>query len=165
MKIMMMFYLIIFCCSCFAGVPRSRIIQKINPQKLHLLDVMKEGGGRFSVIDSDCVIISEKNELLIIKNDSIIRRIKCPGEIAFFDINPHGNGIIVNDSILYCMRNFQVIATVFKPFVAEINNDFIESVTMINLAVPILCNVTLCCPENQFFFLPLSHHISTTGAQ
>jgi hypothetical protein len=64
--------------------------------------------------------------LLIIKNNAIAQRIRCPSEISTFDINKYGNGVIVSqgftsDIILYKVKNFQVLPHPIKATLPGVN--------------------------------------------
>ncbi len=87
------------CTPTMAERLESRILMSLNPEKLHLNDTMEEGGGTFSVIRGDTVILAEGDELLLIHNQKVCRKIKLPLQIVNFDFNWNGDGVVVCDSL------------------------------------------------------------------
>lgn len=79
---------------------QGRVIAKINPKTLKLTDVLEEGNGTFSVLDNNRIVLSLANGLHIIKNGAIEKNLDVPKVVATFDINKHGNGIIVCDTLV-----------------------------------------------------------------
>jgi hypothetical protein len=77
----------------------SRLLMSLNPTDLNLNDTMEEGGGVFAVIHGDTVVLAEGNELLLIHNQNICRKIKCPLQIVDFDFNWNGDGVVHCDSL------------------------------------------------------------------
>lgn len=97
---------------CFAGNQKSNVIANINVAKIHLSSVLLDGHGTYSIVDDEGVILAEGKNLLIIKNNIITKKIKCPSDISTFDINKHGNGAIVSGSrsntIMYRVKGFHL---------------------------------------------------------
>ena len=87
------------CTPTMAERLESRILMSLNPEKLHLNDTIEEGGGTFSVIRGDTVILAEGDELLLIHNQKVCRKIKLPLQIVSFDFNWNGDGVVVCDSL------------------------------------------------------------------
>ncbi|MGB5106228.1 MAG: hypothetical protein WBP42_05885 [Candidatus Zixiibacteriota bacterium] len=77
----------------------SRILMSLNPEKLQLNDTMEEGGGTFAVIRGDTVVLAEDDELLLIHNQNVCRKIKLPLQIVGFDFNWNGDGVVLCDSL------------------------------------------------------------------
>jgi hypothetical protein len=86
---------LLLCLSSPAQSQEGRVVMDIDPKALKLAQVMEEGGGTYSVLDSNCIVVHQEKELLIIRNGAIERRIKSPSHVSTFDINKRGNGVIV----------------------------------------------------------------------
>jgi hypothetical protein len=113
-KIMLLVAILFVGTNCFAENQKGLIIATINTEKLHLPSVLEDGRGTYSVIDNNRVVVAKENELLIISNNVIMQKVKCPSEITTFDINKHGNGAIVSEGvtsdsiIMYKVKAFYV---------------------------------------------------------
>lgn len=131
--------LILFSCiTCFAEIPKERILAKINVNKLHLAKVLEEGNGTYSVIDNNRVVVAKGKELLIIKNNAITLKLKCPTKISAFDINKHGNGAIVSggitsDILLYRIKAFKIAPRPIKLKLPEAKRGtFVYDIAMVD---------------------------------
>jgi len=109
MKTVVVAIAILFSSLCsLAENHRARIIAKISPKNLHLSSVLREGGGTYSIIDNNRVVVAKGKELFVISNNSIMQKIKCPSVVSTFGINRHGNGVIVSDGLLYRVKALQI---------------------------------------------------------
>ena len=77
-------------------------------KKLALVQTGEEGGAIYSVVSGDTIVVAEEPGLLLIKGGKVCRRIPWQKAISNFDLNRHGNGVIVCDSILYKVKSLVI---------------------------------------------------------